>query len=83
VGRESDRPALDMVDFLALTIYQLSLAPNAYGVRWWCMRDDMREKCRAVAIAKHAEWAAAEKREIDRADAEDAELAERTRSWPE
>ena len=45
------------VDYIALALYQKECAAlNTIGVRWWCMRTDMKTKYRRQARDLVAIW---------------------------
>lgn len=63
------KPEFTHLELLAYTMYQLNNEKKGEAfVRWWCMRDDLREEYMAKVTEKYEKWVAMERAEQEEAD---------------
>lgn len=62
-------PSFSPLELLAYTMYQVDQKNKGEAfVRWWCMRDDLREKYMEEAFKTHQQWSIVEKETMEKAD---------------
>ena len=61
----------EAVDFLAQIFADTDYRKNGYAAspRWWCLRDDLKQKFRQQARREITEWAARERETANRMNA--------------
>lgn len=52
-------PTFTEMDYIACLLYQLDVRKRGHeaGPRWWCLREDLRQKFRVEARTAYSEWA--------------------------
>lgn len=62
------KPEFTHLELLAYTMYQLNNETKSnVSIRWWCMREDLRDKYMAKATKEYEQWAANERSQQENA----------------